>query len=96
MEENNILLELLKEELFITWDDERTNSRLNRIINNAIVSMNYKLGAELDYTMEGMEQHLFLQYCVYAFNGTTNEFDNNYYHEINQIRAFYEVNDNEK
>ena len=95
MEANTILLELLKQELYITWDDERTNSRLIRIIDNGIIAMNHKIGAYIDYTLNGMEQNLFLQYCVYVYNGVTNEFDNNYFHEINQLRQLYAV-ENEK
>lgn len=84
------LLNLLKEELFITWEDERTDSRLLRIIENAIPSMNFKLGYEADYTTEKIEQNLFLQYCVYVYNGLSNEFDANYYHEINQLRMLHD------
>lgn len=84
-------LNLLKEELFITWEDERTDSRLLRIIENAIPSMNFKLGYEVDYKAEKIAQNLFLQYCVYVYNGVANEFDANYYHEINQLRIYYAV-----
>ena len=90
------LLQLLKNELFITWDDEETNERLMRIISNAIPTMNYKLGADIDYSINGMEQTLFLNYCVYYYNNCVEEFDNNYLHEINQIRLFYEVNNEKK
>ena len=85
------LLELLKDELFITWEDEITNKRLTRIIKNAVASMNNKLGAEINYLEDELAQNLFLQLCVYIYNGVTNDFDNNYYHEINQLRVYYEV-----
>lgn len=86
------LLELLKNELFITWEDEITNKRLTRIIKNATASMNNKLGVEINYLEDELAQNLFLQLCVYIYNGVTNDFDNNYYHEINQLRMYYEVN----
>lgn len=90
------LLELLKNELFITWEDEKTNTRLERIIKNAIPTMNYKLGAEIDYTQGGQEQNLFLTYCVYAYNNCLKDFDENYRGEIYQVRMTYEVQGDEE
>ena len=87
------LQEILKQELFITWTDEDTEARLTRIIENAQSAMNHKLGAVIDYSIPGMEQNLFIQYCVYVYNGIANEFDNNYYHELAQVRMIYEVED---
>lgn len=90
-----ILLQLLRNELTITWEDDETNMRLERIILNAIPTMNYKLGATIDYSADGMEQNLFINYCVYVYNGCANEFDTNYFNEIMQVRIKYEVLDNE-
>ncbi len=85
------LLQLLRNELTITWEDEETNMRLERIILNAIPTMNFKLGASIDYSEDGMEQNLFINYCVYVYNGCANEFDTNYFNEIMQVRLKYEV-----
>lgn len=85
------LVDILKNELFITWDDEATNKRLQRIVSNAIPTMNHKIGSDIDYTREGMEQNLFMNYCVYVYNGCANEFDENYFNEIMQLRQIYEV-----
>lgn len=90
------LLLLLRNELYITWEDEATDMKLQRIILNAIPTMNYKLGATIDYSMDGMEQNLFLNYCVYVYNNCTYQFDDHYFNEIMQIRQYYEVNGNEK
>lgn len=91
-----LLLQMLRNELFITWEDEETIMRLQRIILNAIPTMNYKLGADIDYSEDGIEQNLFINYCVYVYNGCANEFDTNYFNEIMQVRMRYEVlgNDN--
>ena len=91
MYSTTILIDILKNELFITWDDSNTNARLERIVLNAIPTMNYKLGADIDYTSEGIEQNLFINYCVYVYNGCANEFDTNYFNEIMQVRMMYEV-----
>lgn len=84
------LLQELKEHLNITWDEEETNRKLERIINDAILTLNWKLGANIDYS-EGQEHNLFLNYCMYAYNNCTNEFDSNYFNEIMQLRQKYEV-----
>ena len=85
------LLLLLKNELYITWDDEETNIKLQRIITNATPTMNYKLGANVDYSVEGIEQNLFLNYCIYVYNNCAYQFDENYFNEIMQVRQYYEV-----
>ena len=85
------LFRMLKNELLITWDEEETNLKLARIITSGIQALNYKLGANLDYSESGLEQDLFLAYCVYAYNGCLNEFDEAYQNNIMQIRHKYEV-----
>lgn len=88
---DNILLQELKDNLNITWDEEETNRKLERIIKDAKAILNFKLGATIDYSTEGQEHNLFLNYCMYAYNNCTNEFDVNYFNEIMQIRQKYEV-----
>lgn len=92
------LLEVLLNELYITWEDEETIKKLQRIILNAIPTMNFKLGGEIDYSDEdyGMEQNLFINYCVYVYNNCANEFDNAYFNEIMQIRMKMEVLNDEE
>lgn len=90
-----ILLRILKNELYITYEDEDTDNRLARIIVNAIPTMNYKLGANLDYSQNGIEQNLIIAYCVYVYNGCANQFDENYFNEIMQVRMMYEFADDE-
>ncbi|MGM9534897.1 MAG: hypothetical protein ACI3VR_06575 [Intestinibacter sp.] len=85
------LVELLKNELLITWEEDETNLKLTRIVTGGIQALNYKLGAEIDYTESGLEQEVFLAYCVYAYNGCLNEFDEAYQNNIMQIRHKYEV-----
>lgn len=89
-------MNLLKSELFITWKDSEVDTRLYRIILNAIDAMNHKIGAKVDYTVPSLEQALFINYCVYVYNGIENEFDNNYFHEIMQARIRHEVEDSDE
>ena len=85
------LFAMLRNELNITWNDDETNLRLSRIVANAVETMNFKLGANIDYTQQGIEQELFLAYCVYVWNNCANEFDTNYLNDIYQVRQKYEV-----
>ena len=85
------LLKELKIKVNVTWDDEDTELRLNSIIENAKATLDYKLGAEIDYYIPGIEKSLFLNYCMYDYNNCLNEFDKNYLGEIYQIRIKYEV-----
>lgn len=89
------LLEILLNELYITWEDEETIKKLQRIVLNAIPTMNFKLGGEIDYSEDGMEQNLFINYCVYVYNNCANEFDNAYFNEIMQIRMKVALDDEE-
>lgn len=90
------LLEDLKDCLNITWDEDETNRKLKTIINDSIKTMNYKLGAEIDYSSSGQEHNLFINYCMYVYNNCSNEFDNNYLNELYQVRQKYEVMNYEK
>lgn len=87
----SLLIQELKDNLNITWDEEETNRKLKRIINDAKLTLNWKLGQNIDYSISGPEHNLFLNYCMYAYNNCTNEFDDNYLNEIMQIRQKYEV-----
>lgn len=84
------LLQDLKDKLNITWTEEETERRLERILEDAEITLNFKLGAKIDYS-KGMERNIFLNYCMYAWNNCLNEFDENYLNEILQLRQKYEV-----
>lgn len=88
------LLPQVKRKLNITWNDEDTNDRLNDIIQSAIPVMLHKLGIadpEFDFSVAGAENVLFLAYCLYEFNHSLSEFDDNYSNMIGQVRAQHEV-----
>ncbi|MFR2207677.1 MAG: hypothetical protein ACLS59_09075 [Clostridia bacterium] len=84
------LLQDLKLKLNITWVEEETENRLNAILEDAKSALDFKLGAELDYS-SGMERSLLLNYCMYEWNNCINEFDDNYFNNIMQLRQKYEV-----
>lgn len=90
--DKELLLDSVKNKLNITWEDSLTNFKIRDLMNDAIVAMNFKLGAnDIDYSKNGLEHQLFLNYCLYSYNNCLNEFDTNYMNEIYQIRSIYEV-----
>ena len=85
------LVNELKKKLGITWDDIDVDNRLLSIIEDAKITLDFKLGINYDYTMQGMEHSLFLNYCMYSYNNCLYDFDKNYLSEIMMIRSRHQV-----
>jgi len=79
-----MLLELVKEELRITWDDEDT--RLISMIERAKASLNKLMGVELDYEKPGPAQDLLLARCRYDYNNALEYFEQNFAREILRLQ----------
>ena len=90
---NQVLLNQVKRKLNITWDDDVTTARLEEIIASAIPDLKHKLGivGDFDFSAEGMENILFLNYCLYEWNHAIAEFDLNYERMIAQVRSKNDV-----
>ena len=89
---NEQLLKLVKTQLNITWDDDDTNGKLINMIDDAEVALNHQLGvADMDYTAPGEARRLFLNYMLYAWNDSLEEFDHAYISEIIKLRNKYAV-----
>lgn len=89
------LIEQVRRKLNITWEDKETEARIEDIINSAIPDLRHKLGIteiNFDFSAAGVENTLFLAYCLYEWNHCLNEFDENYSRMIAQVRAVYAVN----
>lgn len=88
------LIAQVKRKLNITWNDDDTNARIQDIIQSAIPDLMHILGIadpDFDFSEYGVENTLFLAYCLYEWNHSTNEFADNYSNLIAQTRAKYEV-----
>lgn len=88
------LYEQVKGKLNITWEDEETAARVNKIINSAIPDLIHRLGitdSNFDFAADGAENTLFLAYCLYEWNHALNEWEDNYSKMIAQVRARHEV-----
>lgn len=84
----------VKRKLNITWDDDDTNARVEDIIQSAIPALLHRLGIAdptFDFGQPGMENTIFLAYCLYEYNQTLHEFEDNYANMIAQVRAKQEV-----
>lgn len=89
-----ILINQVKRKLNITWEDDDTNARVEDIINSAIPDLIHRLGItdpDFDFSAAGLENTLFLAYCLYEWNNATNEFEDNYHKEIATVQAKHAV-----
>lgn len=88
------LLQQVKRKLNITWSDPDTDNRVSDIANQANSVMLFKLGITdeaFDFSEAGIENVLYLAYCLYLYNHCENEFDDNYLGMILQARSKHEV-----
>lgn len=88
------LIEQVKRKCNITWNDDDTNTRITDIMTAAISVLIHKLGIadpDFDFSVAGVENTLFVNYCLYEYNHCVNEFDDNYKNEIAQTRARHRV-----
>lgn len=88
------LIEQVKRKLNITWEDEETNERVNDIITSAIPDMIHILGIpdeDYDFSEVGLENTLFLAYCLYEWNHSLEEFEDNYAKKLATAKAKWAV-----
>lgn len=85
------LLYEIKVVLSVTWDEDDTDMKIYRIIQDAEVKLNHILGAEMDYSVPGPARRLFINYCMYVWNGVEKDFKANYLSDIYELRRINEV-----
>lgn len=89
-----MLIGQVKRKLNVTWSDADTDARIADIMGSVSLALQHKLGItdpNFDFSKPGMENMLFLAMCLYEWNHSANEFDDNYANEIAQCRAIHEV-----
>ena len=74
------LLDEIKNDLDVTWDDEATNQKYRGLIASGMVYLNKKAGEELDYTQDGDGRTLLREYVRYGRDEALDVFENNYLH----------------
>lgn len=90
----------IKDALDITFNDDDYNRKIIGIIEDAIQVLRSLFGMpddlKFDWTVPGQERMLLKNYCLYALNNVTEQFQDNYRNELIQMRIKYEVqNDSE-
>ena len=78
------MLEEVKDELKITWDDE--DASLERLIVRAKDNMDDLIGVKLDYEDNSQAKTLFLNYCRYDYNNALEYFEDNFSKEILRLQ----------
>ena len=87
----NRMLPMIKAAVSVTWDEEDTDMKIIRIIEDAEVKLNHILGAEMDYSAPGPARRLFVNFCMYVWNGVEKDFKTNYLSDIYELRRINEV-----
>ena len=85
------MLETIKASLSVTWDEEDTDMKIIRIMEDAEVKLNHILGAEMDYAAPGPARRMFINFCMYVWNGVEKDFKSNYLSDIYELRRINEV-----
>lgn len=94
-ENKSKLIELAKEACKITWENQDTEGKIKRIVEDAVPFLLHKLGIQQKddelLGKPGGTRALFGKYCLYAWNDAEDEFEANYKREILTERHKYEV-----
>jgi hypothetical protein len=87
----------VKRKLNITWDDDETDDKVRDLMVDAEITLNHKLGAEMDYFSPGPARQLYQNLLLYMWSDSQDQFDAAYRSEIltvrhqNEVAAFAEV-----
>lgn len=89
------LIEQVKNWCYITDDSQITEVRIENIIKSSLPKVKRLIGVKPDYDFEAKgneeELELFLNYCWYAWNDSSNDFKDNYLDDINSLHHKHEV-----
>lgn len=94
MPANETLLEQVRAQLDITWNDPDTDKHVEHIALSAQSAMAHQLGVpeDFDFSVPGIENTLLLAYSMYLWNKIDLQlFEHNYRSMLLQARAIHEV-----
>ena len=78
------MLDKVKDYLRITWEDD--DLLLFSLIDRGKAKMEELSGADLDFSTEGLARSLLFDYCRYAYNNTSEYFEENFQREILRLQ----------
>lgn len=85
------ILEELKQELYITWNDDNTDTRLINIQKRAEYKINDYAGTQVDISEDLDARSLLINLVRYMWNNVEDQFELNYKADILMLRAKYKV-----
>ena len=81
------LIDDVKTYLGITWSDPHTDSNVAGILARAQSKICDYAGTTLDFETESSEKQLLLDLCRYIYNNASEDFEDNYKHELVMLRV---------
>lgn len=85
------ILDEVKADLYISWEDENTDQRVINLIKRAEYRINDYAGCQVDYTEDLDARDLLINLVRYMYNSVTEQFEQNFMSEIIMLRARYRV-----
>lgn len=83
------MLDELKNYLDITWNDEKTDSKLSGILRRAESIISSYAGVTLDFELNSSEKQLLFDCCRYIYNNALEDFGKNFHSELVMLRAVH-------
>ena len=85
------MLDDLKLTLDVTWQDDETDKKLQRLLDRSIFEINEYAGEPVNYDKDLFARQLVLDLARYIWNNVKEEFKDNFGQELIQIRTRYQV-----
>ncbi|CEN86379.1 hypothetical protein [Paraclostridium sordellii] len=80
------MLDELKQNLQITWDDEEIKQKLERSLSSGKEYLNYIAGVEIDFDNSTFAKNLLLEYGRYSYNNAVEYFETNFQKELTHLQ----------
>lgn len=85
------ILDEVKADLFITWEDQNTDQRVINLIKRAEYKINDYAGTQVDISKDLDARDLLINLVRYMYNNVTEQFETNFKSDILMLRARYKV-----
>lgn len=92
--EKNELLKEVKDYLKITWDDEITNSNIQKSIDEGKYRLQKLIGLEINFDKDLDSRSLLKDYCRYSRENALEYFEENFQSTILEIQLHYAIQQN--
>ncbi len=84
------MIDELKEELNVTWND--SDPRLERLLKEGKAALSELIDANLDFDNDDVVRGLLLSYCRYSYNSSIEYFEENFKTTILRLQLKSAVN----